>query len=352
MSIRQHFASDNYAGMCPEARHWLLQADASGHEPAYGDDAWTQQVSDRLRELFRTDCDVYFVFNGTAANSLALASLCQSYHSVICSTVAHVETDECGGPEFFSNGSKLLIAEGESPAAKLGKLTPEAIAALVTKRSDIHYPKPKVVSVTQATELGTIYTVDELRAVTQAAKSHGLKIHMDGARFANAVAALGVHPAEITTELGVDVLCFGGTKNGLPVGEAVVFFDRQLSEDFAYRVKQAGQLASKMRFISAPWLGMLEGDTWIRNAAHANAMARRLFDALQSTPGLSFLREPQVNSVFAFLPESAIARLHAQGWRFYQFIAGGGCRFMCSWDTTPEAVDQFALAVKEALATR
>lgn len=347
---RQHFASDNYAGMCPEATHWFMQANESGHQPGYGDDVWTQRSTDMLRTLFETACDVYFVFNGTAANSLALASLCQSYHSVICTPVAHVETDECGGPEFFSNGSKLLVAESGSDAARQGKLTPEAVELLVTRRSDIHYPKPKVVSLTQATELGTVYTVDEVRAITEVARRHRLKVHMDGARFANAVASLGCHPADITWRAGVDVLCFGGTKNGLPVGEAVVFFDRALSEDFAYRVKQAGQLASKMRFISAPWVGLLENDVWLRNARHANAMARRLHAALLDVPGVRVLHAPQANAVFAVLPAPAIERLYGQGWRFYQFIAGGGCRLMCAWDTTPEAVDAFAADVRTACA--
>ncbi len=347
---RQHFASDNYAGMCPNAARWFHEANGSGHEPAYGEDRWTQRVSDQLRELFQTDCDVYFVFNGTAANSLALASLCQSYHSVICTSVAHVETDECGGPEFFSNGSKLLVAETESAAARLGKLTPDAIEAMVTKRSDIHYPKPKVVSLTQATELGTVYSVEEVRAIAAIAKRRHLKLHMDGARFANAVASLGCHPSDITWRAGVDVLCFGGTKNGLPVGEAVVFFDRALSEDFAYRVKQAGQLASKMRFISAPWLGLLENDTWLANARHANTMAQRLYAALQSLAGVELLHVPQANAVFAKLPTAAVTRLHAAGWRFYEFIAGGGCRFMCSWDTRPESVDAFAADIRAACA--
>jgi threonine aldolase len=307
-------------------------------------------VSDQLRELFQTDCDVYFVFNGTAANSLALASLCQSYHSVICTSVAHVETDECGGPEFFSNGSKLLVAETSSEAARLGKLTPDAVEALVTKRSDIHYPKPKVVSLTQATELGTVYSVEEVRAIAAIAKRRHLKLHMDGARFANAVATLGCHPSDITWRAGVDVLCFGGTKNGLPVGEAVVFFDRALSEDFAYRVKQAGQLASKMRFISAPWLGLLENDTWLANARHANAMAQRLYQALRPITGVELLHPPQANAVFAKLPPAAITRLRTEGWRFYEFIAGGGCRFMCSWDTRPESVDALAADIAAASA--
>ena len=351
----QHFASDNYAGMCPEALHWLLEANGSGHEAAYGDDAWTQRVCDRMRALFdHPDADVFFVFNGTAANSLALASLCQSYHSVICSPVAHVETDECGGPEFFSNGSKLLVAELDAEHAAQGKLSPAAVRAVVAKRSDIHYPKPKVLSITQSTELGTVYGVDEIRALTATAQSLGLRVHMDGARFANAVAHLGCHPADITWRAGVDVLCFGGTKNGLPVGEAVVFFNRdgqsRLSEDFAYRVKQAGQLASKMRFISAPWLGLLENDTWLKHARHANAMAARLHGALSQVQGVRLLGAPQANAVFAFLAPAVAATLRARGWRFYDFIAGGGCRLMCAWDTTPETVDAFAADVATACA--
>ncbi|EHR72395.1 threonine aldolase [Burkholderiales bacterium JOSHI_001] len=347
---REHFASDNYAGICPEAWAALAQANASGHQPGYGEDIWTQKASDRLRELFQTECDIYFVFNGTAANSLALASMCQSYHSVICTPVAHIETDECGGPEFFSNGSKLMVAEAESAAAKQGKLTPDAVEALVTRRSDIHYPKPKVVSLTQATELGTLYTVEEVRAIAAIAKRRHLTVHMDGARFANAVAALGCHPSDITWRAGVDVLCFGGTKNGLPVGEAVVFFDRMLSQDFAYRVKQAGQLASKMRFISAPWVGMLENDVWLKHARHANAMAQRLHEKVRKITGVRVMHPPQANAVFAFLPPPAIQRLHAQGWRFYDFIAGGGCRLMCAWDTTAEAVDAFAADIAAACA--
>jgi len=221
-------------------------------------------------------------------------------------------------------------------------MTPDAVEQLVTKRNDIHYPKPKVVSLTQATELGTVYTVEEVRAISAIAKRRKLKLHMDGARFANAVAALGCHPSEITWRAGVDVLCFGGTKNGLPIGEAVVFFDRALSEDFAYRVKQAGQLASKMRFISAPWVGLLENDVWLRNARHANAMAQHLYESIRSIEGVNVLHPPQVNSVFAQLRPQAIQALYAKGWKFYQFIAGGGCRLMCAWDTTPEAIDAFA----------
>lgn len=340
--LRQHFASDNYAGMCPNAERWFHEANNSGHEPAYGDDRWTQRVSDALRELFQTDCDVYFVFNGTAANSLALASLCQSYHSVICTSVAHVETDECGGPEFFSNGSKLLVAETSSEAARLGKLTPDAVEALVTKRSDIHYPKPKVVSLTQATELGTVYSVEEVRAIAAIAKRRHLKLHMDGARFANAVATLGCHPSDITWRAGVDVLCFGGTKNGTAVGDAVVFFNRDLAREFEYRCKQGGQLCSKMRYLSAPWVGMLRNDVWLRHAGHANAMARLMNELLSAIPGVRILFPHQVNSVFVDLPKPVIQGLWNRGWLFYNFIGEGGCRLMCSWDTTEDDVRAFA----------
>lgn len=335
--MSQQFASDNYAGTCPEALKYFLEANASGHELAYGEDRWTTQVCDQLRELFQTDCEVFFVFNGTAANSLALASLCQSYHSVLCHELAHIETDECGGPEFFSNGSKLLVGKGVN-----GKLTPAIIDALVTKRNDVHYPRPKVVSITQSTEVGTVYTVEELRAIAAMAKRHQLKIHMDGARFANAVASLNVHPSEITWRAGVDVLCFGGTKNGLPIGEAVIFFNKSLAEDFAYRVKQSGQLASKMRFISAPWLGLLEHDTWLKNARHANQMAQLLHERIKDVPQIRIMFPPQANAVFAELPLPIIQGLRAKGWRFYQFIGEGGCRFMCAWDTAPETVEALA----------
>ncbi len=339
----QHFASDNYAGICPEALDALIAANV-GHAPAYGDDEWTHRVSDRLRELFAADCDVYFAFNGTAANSLALASLCQSYHSVVCHELAHVDTDECGGPEFFSNGSKLLPAQGEN-----GKLTPDALREVIARRSDIHYPKPRVATLTQATEVGTVYRPDEIAAIAELAHAHGLRVHMDGARFANAVASLGASPADITWRAGVDVLCFGGTKMGLPVGEAVVFFDRALSEDFAWRCKQAGQLASKMRFLSAPWLGLLADGAWLRHAAHANAMARRLADGLAAISGAHLLFPVEANGVFAELPPAVLDGLRARGWRFYTFIGAGGARFMCAWDTQPESVDAL-LADLRALA--
>lgn len=339
----EQFASDNYSGICPEALEYMLKAN-EGSTPAYGDDIWTQKAADQFRTLFETDCEVFFVFNGTAANSLALAALCQSYHSVICHETAHIETDECGAPEFASNGSKLLLGKGKN-----GKLTPEAIETIVQKRSDIHYPKPKVISLTQATELGTLYQIDELLAIKAVAEQHQLRIHMDGARFANAIAAMNVTPAELTWKAGIDVLCFCGTKNGMAVGEAILFFNTALAEDFAYRCKQAGQLASKMRFISAPWLGLLETGAWLRNAQHANQSAAYLEQQLLQIPGVELLCPREANGVFVRLPETAIAQLQTKNWLFYNFIGTGGVRFMCSWASTQTRIDQLVQDIRSAL---
>ncbi len=340
----QQFASDNYSGICPEA--WAAMAEANqGHARAYGDDPWTARAADHFRRLFETDCEVFFAFNGTAANSLALASLCQSYHSVICSETAHVETDECGAPEFFSNGSKLLTARSE-----LGKLTSESIREVALKRLDIHYPKPRVVTITQATEVGTVYSPDEVSAIAATCRELGLHLHMDGARFSNACASLGCSPAELTWKAGVDVLCFGGTKNGMAVGEAILFFNRELAEDFDYRCKQAGQLASKMRYLSAPWVGILQDDAWLKYARHANHCARLLAERVRDVPGVSLMFPVQANGVFLQLAEPALQTLRDKGWRFYTFIGAGGARFMCSWDTDIERVEQLALDIREAMA--
>ncbi len=332
---RRQFASDNNSGICPEAFAALAEANR-GHAPGYGNDAWTEKAADMIREVFETKCEVYFVFNGTAANSLALASLCQSYHSILCHEHAHVETAECGAPEFFANGTKVLLMPGAN-----GKINPAAIEGMVKKRTDVHYPKPRALSVTQATEMGTVYSVAELRKVTAAARKFGLRVHMDGARFANAVASLGVSPKEITWQAGVDVLCFGGTKNGIGVGEAVVFFNLELAKEFDYRCKQAGQLASKMRFVSASWLGMLQDGAWLRHANHANLMAKRLEAGLSGLAGLTISYPCQTNGVFAKMPPAAIKEMHARGWKFYTHVSPGAARLLCSWDTTAEDVDTF-----------
>ena len=343
---RRHFASDNYSGICPEA--WEAMARANhGHVPAYGDDEWTAKAADLLRELFEVNCEVFFAFNGTASNALALSALCQSYHSIICHELAHAETDECGAPEFFSNGSKILLVDGEE-----GRIKPESVSHMVQRRCDIHYPKPRVLSLTQATELGTVYSIEHLQQLHEVARRHELRVHMDGARFANAVATLGVAPKEITWKVGVDVLCFGGTKNGMAVGEAIIFFKKELAQEFAYRCKQAGQLASKMRFLSAPWVGILENGAWLRHATHANRMAELLEAGLQQIPGVEFLSQRQANAVFARLRPEVATTLRARGWRFYTFIGSGGARFMCSWDTSAEDVNALIDDVRQLMAAK
>jgi threonine aldolase len=344
MERNRQFASDNYSGICPEA--WAAMAEANAdHAGSYGNDRWTQRATDLLREIFETDCEVFFVFNGTAANSLALAALCQPYHSILCHELAHTETAECGAPEFFANGSKILLLPGAH-----GKIDPAEIERVVKKRTDIHYPKPGALSLTQATETGTVYSVTEVQTLAETAHRLGLRVQMDGARFANAVASLGVAPAEITWRAGVDVLCFGGSKNGVALGEAVVFFNRELARDFDYRCKQGGQLASKMRFLSAPWLGMLQDGAWLRHARQANAMAQRLAAGLEEISGVELAHPVQSNAVFAKIPKLAEEKLHTRGWHFYTgVITGDESRLMCSWDTTTEDVDAFVADLREII---
>ena len=313
-----------------------------GHEVSYGDDTWTEKAANLVRDVFETNCEVFFVFNGTSANSLSLASLCQSYHSILCHEQAHIETSECGAPEFFTNGSKVLLLPGAN-----GKIDPKAIDGAVHKRTDIHYPKPQVLSLTQATEFGTVYSLDELRALTDIARHCHLRVQMDGARFANAVVALGVTPKELAWESGVDVLCFGGSKNGIALGEAVVFFNTELAREFDYRCKQGGQLASKMRFLSAPWVGMLQDGAWLRYAKHSNAMAQRLDAAIRHLPHVKIAHPVQTNTVFARLPDEVVQGMHQRGWKFYTHVSQDNARLMCSWDTTAEDVDAFAADLAE-----
>ncbi len=341
----RNFASDNNAPVCPEA--WAaMQSANEDHCAAYGTDAMTEQACEAIRDIFETNCEVFFVFNGTAANSLSLASLCRSYHSVICHELAHVETDECGAPEFYSGGSKILLVQSPD-----GKVHPDAVEVTVHRRSDLHFPKPKVVSITQSTEVGTIYSPSELQNLGAITHGLGLHLHMDGARFANALAALNCSPKEITWRAGVDVLCLGGTKNGLAVGEAVVFFNRELAREFEFRCKQAGQLCSKMRYLSAPWLGMLKDGAWLRHASHANQCAQRLAEGLATIDGVEILFPAEANAVFAKLDDRIISGLYARGWEFYDFIAAGGSRLMCSWDTTDQDVADFIADVRELTAS-
>jgi threonine aldolase len=331
---QQHFASDNNAGLCPEALEALLAANAEGHTTGYGADDWTQRACDKLRALFETDCAVFLVFNGTASNALALAQLCRSYHAVIAHAESHVATDEAGAVGFFSGGASLLTAD-----MPLAKLTPAAVEALAASGRGVHSVKPRAVSLTQATEMGTVYSRAELTALTETARRLGLKVHMDGARLPNAVAALACQPADITWRVGVDVLCLGGVKNGLAVGEVVLFFDKALAAEFEWRIKQAGHLNSKMRLMTAPWVGLIDSGAWLKNAWHANAMARRLWQGLSQVEGADLMAPVESNAVFVRMPARVAEGLRRKGWRFYPW--GDGYRLMCAWDTAPETVDRF-----------
>ncbi len=338
-SERYDFASDNTAGICPEAWRALQEANRDG-APSYGYDAWTKKLCDRVREIFETDCDVYLVLNGTAANALALAQLCRSFHSIVCHQYAHIQTDECGAPEFFTGGSKLLTVGGEN-----AKIDLDEVKAMLARPRDLHSHKPRVISITQSTEFGAVYTRGEVAAVSQFAHAHEMLVHMDGARFANAVVSLRCAPKELTWQVGVDVLCFGGTKNGLAAGELVVFFRKNLAAEFEYRAKQAGQLASKMRFLAAPWMALLHEDLWLRNARHANAAAQRLADQLRSRVPLAAAFPVEGNALFLQLSDRLVDGLHERGWDFYKFIEPDIYRLMCSWATSDKRVDQFVADV-------
>jgi threonine aldolase len=321
---RYEFESDNTAAICPEA--WAALKEANLDEaPSYGDDRWTARVRELVREVFETDCEVFFAFNGTAANALALAHLCQPFHGVICHKHAHIQTDECGAPEFFS-GSKLLLVGGVN-----GKIDVGEAEAWIANQSEPHSPKPRALSITQSTELGTVYTEGEIHAVHELALQHSLFVHMDGARFANAVASLGCAPKMITWQAGVDVLCFGGTKNGTAAGELVVFFTKELAREFDYRLKQAGQLGSKMRFLAAPWVGLLNDAVWLRNAQQANRAARRLADELRSKAKIDIVFPVEANAVFVQMNERFADALRRRGWHFYKFMEPDIYRMMCSW---------------------
>ncbi len=342
------FASDNTAGVCPEALAALAEANA-GRVPSYGDDALTKRAKRLFAEVFETKCEVFFVFNGTAANALVLAALCQRHHAILCHALSHVDTDECGAPEFFTGGSKVLPIDGP-----LAKLRPADLAPVLHRGHGVHFPKIRAVSLTQSTELGTRYTAAELRDLTAWSHRHGLDVQVDGARFANAAAAAGPRgesPADLTWRAGVDVLCFGGTKNGLLGTEAVVFFNRELAREFDYRVKQSGQLASKMRFAAAQWIAILRDGAWLRHAMHANRQAQTLAGGLRQL-GFKLVAPVEANGVFIELPPAVVTKLAARGWHFYKFFGEHGYRLMCSWETQDAEIAAFLTDARDAVKTK
>ena len=336
------FASDNYAGVHPAVLEAIAEANG-GWAPAYGDDAVTLQLSVRMREVFGAVA-AFPVFNGTGGNVTALASIIRPFEAVICAETAHINVDECAAPERFT-GAKLV----DLPTLD-GKLTPEQLARAVVGVGDQHHVQVRVVSITQPTELGTLYTLEETRALSDVAHGLGLLVHMDGARLANAAVALDAGLDELTAGCGVDVLTFGGTKNGLLGAEAVVFFAEEPARRYRYVRKQGTQLPSKMRFISAQLLRLLKDDLWRENAAHANSMARRLAGAAVGVPGVRLAYPAQANAVFVALPPAVDERL-LRKYRYYVWDESAGVvRWMCSWQTGPDDVDELAAALREASA--
>ncbi len=336
------FASDNYAGIHPEILEAITTANA-GHQVAYGDDDVTAALSVAMKGHFGDRAEVFPVFNGTGANVVALQAMTQRWEAVVCATSAHVNVDEGGAPEKGA-GLKLWTI----PTAD-GKLTPELIDTQAWGFGDVHRAQPGVVTITQSTELGTLYSVDEVRAITDHAHSLGMTVHLDGARISNAAAALGVPFRAFTTDAGVDVVSFGGTKNGAMIGEAVVVLNPDAAPGVDFLRKSSMQLASKMRFVSAQLLALVSGDLWLRNASHANEMAQALEQRVRAIPGVTVVRPTQANAVFAILPSAVTERLQ-QRFRFYTWDqVTGEVRWMCSWDTTPQDIDDFATAIAEEL---
>jgi threonine aldolase len=338
MSRPRGFGSDNHAGALPEVLD-ALAAVNHGHAGSYGHDEHTARAERLFAEHFGPQARAFLVFNGTGANVVALRAMCRPWEGVVCADTAHLNVDEGGAPERVG-GLKLLTV----PAPD-GKLTPERVAPRLVRFGDEHAIQPKVLSVSQSTELGTLYSLDELRALSELAHEHGLLLHVDGARLTNAAAALGV-PLGALAE-GIDALSFGGTKSGLVFGEAVLFLCPELADGALYLRKQSMQLASKMRFAAAQFEALLTGDLWRRGAEHANAMARRLAERVSAVDGVRITQPVQANAVFAILPPGAAERLQ-RDWAFYTWDESTGeVRWMCSWDTTPEDVDAFAGAIAE-----
>jgi threonine aldolase len=344
-----NFASDNVYGVDPRIMQAMVEANARLTDVSYCHDDGSKQVDVRLSEVFETEVKSFLVVNGTGANSLALSAICPPFGGVFCHADSHINSDECNAPELITGGAKLITIAGDG-----NKLQPAALRYKISQfLHGEHGAKPSALSITQATELGTVYSVDEIKALTAVAKGHGLKVHMDGARFANALVALGCSPAEMTWKAGVDVLSFGGTKNGGMILEAVVFFDTSLADDFLYRRKRAAQLVSKGRYLSAQMLAYLRDDVWLPNAKRANGLAQVLARGLQSSNRARLSNPTQANEVFAIMPRSTFDAVQAAGAHFYEWPMDGlaevdvHCRFVLSFATPEEHVEQFLKLMRD-----
>lgn len=328
------FASDNNSGVHPAVMEALMQANRN-HALGYGDDPWTEEAVRKIKETFTADCEPLFVFNGTGSNVVALQLMTKSYHSILCAETAHIYVDECGAPV------KMTGCQIRPVTTPDGKLSPELILPYLHGFGDQHHSQPGAVYLSQCTELGTVYTPEELKAITSLAHQYGMRVHMDGARIANACAALNLSLKTLTVDCGIDVLSFGGTKNGLMMGECVVIFDDTLKAEARFVRKQSAQLASKMRYLSCQFTAYLTNELWLKNASHANAMARRLYEALKDFPGVCFTQKMQSNQLFLTMPRSVIDRMLQSYFFYFWNEENNEIRLVTSFDTTEEDIDQF-----------
>lgn len=341
MSIRG-FGSDNFSGVLPEVFKALEEA-AYGHQYAYGDDAYTQKAVDDFKQIFGEEIDVYFVYNGTGANIISLMPFARSHNAVICAETAHINVDECGAIQKQA-GCKLLTLPTFD-----GKLNVGLIRNHMHGFGDQHHSQPSVISISQCTELGVVYTPEELKEICDFAHENGMFVHMDGARIANAIAHLGCEPADITVKAGIDVLSFGGTKNGMMFGEAVIFFDRSKCEEVKYIRKQCMQLHSKSRFIAAQFSAILKNDLWLKTAGHANRMAQKLANEAALIPGIQITQKVEGNEVFAIIPREKMSFLQEQCFFYTWNEDASEVRWVCSFDTTESDINDFINLLREQL---
>jgi len=336
------FASDNVTGACPEVMDAVVDAN-SGIATSYGDDEWSSRLQTKLSEIFETDVEVFLAVSGTASNALALSSLAPVFGKIYCHELSHINTDECGAPEFFTGGAKLIPMRSSN-----GRIKANELAETIRGSGNVHVTQPSVVSITQSCETGTVYQLDEIKTISKIARKHKMSVHMDGARFANALASLDVSPAEMTWKSGVDVLTLGGTKNGCLAAEAIIFFKSDMVGNFPYLHKRSGQLLSKMRFISSQLEAYVTDDLWIRNAQHANSMAKILSEGLNAFSNIELAYPTQSNEVFVYLPRELIDYLNNAGYDINEEeLDGKAVRFVTAWNSELKDVDRLLEVIKQ-----
>jgi len=339
---RIKFASDNVAGACPEVLDAIIKANEGDSTP-YGNDEWSTNLQNKFSEIFEKDVIVYPTASGTAANALALSAMTPVFGNIYCHKLSHINTDECGAPEFYTGGAKLVTLKGVN-----GKITPEELSENVGGVGIVHHTQPSVVSITQLCETGEAYQLGEISAISKTAHKHNLKMHMDGARFANALVSLGATPAEMTWQSGIDVLSFGATKNGCIAAEAIIFFKPELVGNLPFLMKRSGHLLSKMRFVSAQLDAYISNDVWLSNAKHANQMGKKLSEGLNLNPKIELVYPTQANEVFVKFPRPVIEHLNSEGYQMNEEELGGNAvRLVTAWNTKENDVDQLLQTISE-----